>query len=62
MDGEDEQKEVDVRFVKRNLARVRGTKDWETFASTFPNMMEELQLSLTTLWLAVQDLDTWSPN
>ena len=33
VDGEDEQKEVAVRFVQRNLARVRGTKDWETFAS-----------------------------
>ena len=56
VDGEDEQKEVAVRFVQRNLARVRGTKDWETFASTFPNMMEELQLSLTTLWLRACNL------
>ena len=46
------------------MARVRGTKDWETFASTFPNMMEELQLSLTTLWLRACNLQCkiWIPG
>ena len=42
-DGEDEQKKVAVRFVQKNLDRVRGTKDWETFASTFPNLVEEVK-------------------
>jgi len=43
VDGEDEQKEVAVRFVQRNLARVKMTKDWETFASIFPNLAKEVQ-------------------
>ena len=49
---------------RRNVARVRGAKDWETFASTFPNMMEELQLSLTTLWLRACNLQCkiWIPG
>merc|ERR1719509_103091 len=43
VDGEDEQKEVAVRFVQRNLTRVRETRDWETFASTFPNLVKEVE-------------------
>ena len=42
-DGEDEQKEAAVRFVQRNLARVRGTSDWETFASSLPDLVEEVE-------------------
>ena len=43
VDGKDEQKEVAIRFVQRNLARVRGTKDWETFTSTFPNLVKVVE-------------------
>merc|ERR1719319_1563817 len=43
LDGEDEQKEVAVRFVQMNLARVRGTRDWEAFASTLPDLVEEVE-------------------
>ena len=42
-DGEDGQKEAAVRFVQRNLARVRGTRDWETFASSLPDLVEEVE-------------------
>ena len=42
-DGEDGQKEAAVRFVQRNLARVRGTRDWDTFASSFPNLVKEVE-------------------
>merc|ERR1719509_564167 len=43
VDGEYEQKEVAIRFVQRNLARVRGTKDWEAFTSSLPDLVEEVE-------------------
>ena len=43
MDGEDGQQEAAVRFVQRNLARVRGTKDWETLAPSLPGLEEEVE-------------------
>ena len=42
VDGEYEQKEVAIRFVQRNLARVKLTKDWEAFTSSLPDLVEEV--------------------
>merc|ERR1719509_520534 len=43
VDGEDEQRKVAVRFVQRNLARVMGTKDWQAFTSSLPDLVEEVE-------------------
>ena len=43
VEGEDEQKEVAIRFVKRNLAKVKETKDWEAFASKLPDLVEKVE-------------------
>merc|ERR1712129_381729 len=42
-DGEVEHEMVAVRLVQRNLGRVRGTKDWETFASSYPDLVEKVE-------------------
>jgi len=42
VDGENEEMKVAVKFVQRNPARLRGTKDWETFTTKFPNLVEEV--------------------
>ena len=43
VEGEDELKDVAVRFVQRNLAKVKKMRDWEAFASKLPDLVEEVE-------------------
>jgi len=47
-DGEDGQKEAAVRFVQRNLAGVRGTRDWDAFASSLKAILGDLSWNSNT--------------
>ena len=42
VDGEDQQKKDAIRFVQKNHHWIEGTKKCETFASTFPDLVEEV--------------------
>ena len=42
VDVEDAYKAAAIRFVRRNLGKVRKTKDWETFATTCPDLVKRV--------------------